>query len=626
MKRSTISPSSPTTQKSKKVKLSPDASENEQVTATSEDVPDGWTKVEKRKKKKTKKAELKLDTSQPKFMYSNGDILKRQRAIGVENAQVVPKVVVVLVPGITPDFLGIPPLPTSALRNPNLPVSIPLPPRPDPSNPNAPSVPFIASTFSHACPTRAPGDLTKMHSVLSSFFSLPISGAEKKRRLEAQLKTKASESHTPNPSEYILNVEQMIENEYPIPSYMADVDNERPPGWVETPQEPQQDGLSQARRKVYGIDCEMCTTEDGQELTRVCMIDYDTQLVVYDRLVKPAKPVIDYLTRWSGITAEALATATTTFSEAQAYVLKLLNPVSSFTPKPNPFSTQKSTSASPSSPPLTPILLGHSLESDLKALRIAHSFCVDTALIYSHPRGRPLKPGLAWLTKKWCGREIQIRGEGGHDPEEDARATMELVRKKVENGREFGEFKADMEGLFERIGRAVKRSSWAAGTGGEKIRTAVIDHGNPGMMHGSKASTCLGCKDDEEVVKNYVDVVDSHDFVFVRLMGWQGSEAVRVTARANPSDGVPSGTTAPPPPTEPTPESLSSTLLETSARLQTIHSSLPPLNKRKAAFEASIRKGLSVGQLGEGERWTAADMRDLEEAVELAKRGLLFLG
>ncbi|KAF9058735.1 hypothetical protein BDP27DRAFT_556735 [Rhodocollybia butyracea] len=153
---------------------------------------------------------------------------------------------------------------------------------------------------------------------------------------------------------------------------------------------------------------------------------------------------------------------------------------------------------------------------------------------------------------------------------------MELVRKKVENGREFGEFKADMEGLFERIGRAVKRSSWAAGTGGEKIRTAVIDHGNPGMMHGSKASTCLGCKDDEEVVKNFVDVVESDDFVFVRLMGLAGARGW-VTARTNPSDSVPGSATAPPPPTEPTSELLSSTLLETSARLQTIHSSLPPV-------------------------------------------------
>jgi RNA exonuclease 1 len=91
----------------------------------------------------------------------------------------------------------------------------------------------------------------------------------------------------------------------------------------------------------------------------------------------------------------------------------------------------------------TPILLGHSLESDLRALKICHPRCIDTALIYNHPRGRPLKPGLAWLTKKWCGREIQNRGEGGHDPEEDARACLDLLIKKVENGMHGFSYKRD---------------------------------------------------------------------------------------------------------------------------------------------------------------------------------------
>jgi RNA exonuclease 1 len=116
------------------------------------------------------------------------------------------------------------------------------------------------------------------------------------------------------------------------------------------------------------------------------------------------------LSSWSGITAEALTPVTTTHSTVQFHILSLL-------------------SEQP-----TPILLGHSLESDLKALRISHPCCIDTALMYHHPRGRPLKPGLAWLTKKWCGRVIQNRGEGGHDPEEDARACIELLKKKVENG------------------------------------------------------------------------------------------------------------------------------------------------------------------------------------------------
>ena len=53
------------------------------------------------------------------------------------------------------------------------------------------------------------------------------------------------------------------------------------------------------------------------------------------------------------------------------------------------------------------------------------------------------------------------------------------------------------------------------------------------------------------------------------------------------------------------------------------------LNARKTAFEIGIRQGKSPEQMAAspwGGRWTAADGRDLEEAVELTKRGLLFLG
>lgn len=179
-------------------------------------------------------------------------------------------------------------------------------------------------------------------------------------------------------------------------------------------------------------------------------------------------------------------------------------------PPVNPFSTSK-TSAPPH---ITPILLGHSLESDLKALKICHPFCIDTALMYHHPRGRPLKPGLAWLTKKWCGREIQARGEGGHDPEEDAQACISLLKKKLQEGPGFGEFKLDFESIFERMARSTRRAGGAAGS----IRTAVVDHGNPSVMHGSKANTAIGCMNDEEVLKGLLDTVPAHHFVFGRFM------------------------------------------------------------------------------------------------------------
>jgi hypothetical protein len=94
----------------------------------------------------------------------------------VQHPRSIEKVVALLIPGILPSTLALPPLPTSATSNPNVPLSIPLPPES-----NTP-IPFIANTYSHACPTRAPGDQTRMYSVLSEFFQCQVTGEERARR------------------------------------------------------------------------------------------------------------------------------------------------------------------------------------------------------------------------------------------------------------------------------------------------------------------------------------------------------------------------------------------------------------------------------------------------------------
>ncbi|EMD32735.1 hypothetical protein CERSUDRAFT_57931 [Gelatoporia subvermispora B] len=515
--------------------------------------------------------------------------------VRVENPATVQKVVTLLIPGLTPEILSLPPIPTSATANPNLPLAIPLPPDAA-STSTAHGMPFIASTFSHACPTRAPGDQSRMHSVLNAFFQGPISGEEKKKRILNRVQCEFSRAQEKTPMRYVLTTEQMIENEYPMPSYMAET-FEKPPGWMETSvsgSASQPDGQAQ----VLAIDCEMCLTEDGKELTRVCIIDYATGKVIYDQLVKPLKPIQDYLTRWSGITAEALASVTTTLQEVQTHVLSLL----SCTP--------------------TPVLLGHSLESDLRALKICHPWCIDTAVIYHHPRGRPLKPGLAWLTKKWCGREIQNRGEGGHDPEEDARACLDLLRKKIENGPGFGEFKTDMESIFDRISRS------KSGT----ITTAVVDHGNPSAWHGSKATTTVACKTDSEIMDGVLASLPSHNFIFGRFTGL--ADALGCT------DLVPET----PAPTPASQQDLGLTLSTLDAQLKRVYTALPPrtaliiftghsdprrmseLNARKQAFEGALRMGRNPEELPKEQWWTNAQSRELEEEAERAKRGLLFLG
>ncbi|KAF8971279.1 hypothetical protein BDZ97DRAFT_1914265 [Flammula alnicola] len=622
-----------------------------QVVQATENVGGEWTKVEKRKKKKASRIEAKVDeshailTAHPRFMYSNTEIVKRSNAIAIDdvrdlvlhliadapppnwlridNSHMIQKVVALLVPGLTPDLLSLPPLPTSAIINPNLPLSIPLL---SPSDlDSAANIPFIASTFSHACPTRAPGDQTRMHSVLSSFFTGPVSGEEKKRRLTQRVQSEINKS---DPTQYLLSLEQMIENEYPIPSYLADV-FEKSSGWLESPEPAANE--NKWNQKIYAIDCEMCITEDGKELTRVCLIDFTSGIVVYDQLVKPSKPILDYLTRWSGITAEALNPVTTTLAQVQAHILRLLSP-----PAANPFSLSSSKTTEPAPP--TPILLGHSLESDLKALKICHPRCIDTALLYHHPRGRPLKPGLAWLTKKWCGREIQTRGEGGHDPEEDARACLDLLKKKLENGPGYGEFKIDYESIFERMARSNGRHGRM--TGG--VKTAVVDHGSPSVMHGAKANTAIGCKSDDEILENLLNVIPSHQFAFGRFMalanmlGW-----VTPKASADQPPAAPATTVEPPPSLV----DLAPILSNLDKHLKTLHASLPPrtalviftghsdprkmsiLNARKNAFESALKSGKTPEEIRPlGLTWSATDGRDLEEAVELARRGLLFLG
>ena len=111
------------------------------------------------------------------------------------------------------------------------------------------------------------------------------------------------------------------------------------------------------------------------------------------------------------MTAERLADATHTLSSIQTAILT--GPGAIITPH--------------------TILLGHSLECDLNALQIRHPLCLDTALMYKHPRGAPYKPALKWLSQKYMQKEIQ-GSKGGHDSEEDARACVGLLKLKEEHG------------------------------------------------------------------------------------------------------------------------------------------------------------------------------------------------
>jgi RNA exonuclease 1 len=146
---------------------------------------------------------------------------------------------------------------------------------------------------------------------------------------------------------------------------------------------------------------------------------------------------------------------------------------------------------------LTPqtIVVGHSLDSDLKALKLTHPFIVDSAILYPHVMGLPRKNGLQWLSKKYLNREIQ-KGTTGHDSAEDARAALDLVKLKCERGPGFGTYETNAESIFTRLGRTVHPRSPDCTRAG-----AVVDWGYPNRGHGSRAQVVIPCKSDQDVVE-----------------------------------------------------------------------------------------------------------------------------
>ena len=208
----------------------------------------------------------------------------------------------------------------------------------------------LTRRFAVSHPLRLAGNAQFVYDVGHSLLQCQLSARERKDALRA-----VSKKHF---RELVLNASERAEHGYP-PAGGGD-------GWVVLPSggrgvdarghgAGETSGAQGASERMVAIDCEMVVTEAGRELARCTAVD-EAGAVLYDALVLPSAPVTDYVTQYSGITAEMLEGVTRSLSDVHSDLCRLLR--------------------------RDDVLVGHSLENDLHALRLAHGLVIDTAVIF----------------------------------------------------------------------------------------------------------------------------------------------------------------------------------------------------------------------------------------------------
>ncbi|KKY18105.1 putative exonuclease [Phaeomoniella chlamydospora] len=511
----------------------------------------------------------------------------------------------------------------------------------------------LAKIFEQVWPVRAPGDskYNRIHSPIQALLVAPLPQSQEEKKMKGPRPVKESQSFQPARtlvSELILTPDDLREAEYPMHPASSDtpeelaVEQERREklgqtvtnGWVDTSTNlhTQQDSDTDldissndlsGGRKVLAIDCEMVLTiDDRHSLARISVLDWNGTTVM-DEFVKPSLPIKNYFTEYSGITPTILEPVTTTLHDIQLRLLSLITP--------------------------STVLLGHSLESDLSAMRLTHPHIIDTSLLYPHPRGPPLRSSLKYLTQKYLRREIQLGGAKGHDSVEDALAVLDLVKLKCEKGPKFGTSEMSGESIFRRLSRAKSRTT------GNPRTSAIVDHGTPERGFGREATFALGCKNDDEVVTGIQRAVNGDpdgsqipgsgvDFTWARLreleshLGWCNNHRDYTKPdNLHQKPQSPSPTTT----TSSSSSSSSETLSRTITRITQIHSILPSTTLfivytgtgdprevgRLQALHRQFKREYTVKKWDElSVKWGDKEQQGLRKAVEKAREGIAFLG
>lgn len=287
-----------------------------------------------------------------------------------------------------------------------------------------------------------PGERYRISSPIIGIMEVGLSREQKARKKEALHKIQKNSFE-----DYLLSEKELESNNYPL----KNTEN----FWISS----ENFHASSKKYDIVALDCEMCFTEAGLEVTRLSIVDKNCKLI-YDEFVMPGNPIVDYNTRFSGITEDIMKNVKNTLADVHAQLSTI-------------FSSET-------------IFVGHSLENDLNALKICHQRVIDTALIYHASSGPPYKPSLKYLAMKYLNETIQS-DDSGHNSVVDATICMKLVQMKLAKGHAFGLNVTETEGLCARLER-------------NNVRSIFIDSSKNVSNYGRGASVKFMAESDEDTI------------------------------------------------------------------------------------------------------------------------------
>ena len=247
---------------------------------------------------------------------------------------------------------------------------------------------------------------------------------------------------------------------------------------------------------MFALDCEMCvTTANIPELTRVSIVDEQLN-VVYDTLVKPDNKIIDYVTRYSGITEDMLKDVTTKLSDVQRFIQEQL--------------------------PSDAILVGQSLNSDMDALKMMHPYIIDTSVIFNMTGIRRKKTKLKKLAEYYLNEQIQNK-KSGHCSTQDSQACMKLVKLKLANSLSYGDGVMDNQYIinFPKYISEDQKTRFLE----QETCTLIFNHIN---KMDKKSASIVGCS---EVMNDYARILNNTSLKIMEDKSYEASDDIRLVIR-----------------------------------------------------------------------------------------------